>query len=213
MKQNKWYTSIPVIVISALCSLSPVFWLFIPLTYYLCYLRMVNNEGKFIALAKLLYRGSMVWAGIGVFYLLIMIGEKDFFETAIPAAFGFFFVPASISFFFGNKKKGILKKYKPYMEYIRFKNIIQIEELCNHLRIDRETAVKDLSEMISKNMIDCYFNDDDTVINNVMSAKAPSLPKRETRVIKCKECGAQNKIFVGEVKECEYCGTILEKVS
>lgn len=33
---------------------------------------------------------------------------------------------------------------------------------------------------------------------------------KETKVVKCKECGAKNTIIVGQTKECEYCGTLLQ---
>jgi len=32
--------------------------------------------------------------------------------------------------------------------------------------------------------------------------------KKETKIIKCKSCGAKNTLIAGKTKECEYCGTI-----
>ena len=31
-----------------------------------------------------------------------------------------------------------------------------------------------------------------------------------TKVVKCKECGAKNTIVIGQAKECEYCGSLLQ---
>ena len=32
----------------------------------------------------------------------------------------------------------------------------------------------------------------------------------DTKKIKCKECGAKNTVVVGQTRECEYCGTLLQ---
>ncbi len=34
--------------------------------------------------------------------------------------------------------------------------------------------------------------------------------EKQTKVVKCKECGAKNTIVIGETKECEYCGSLLQ---
>ena len=86
--------------------------------------------------------------------------------------------------------------------------------MCNNLNTPYDTTINILTEMISKKIIDAQLKDDKVILNGVYNPiENISInnieEKEETKIVKCPECGAKNTVIVGQTKECEYCGTIL----
>ena len=97
------------------------------------------------------------------------------------------------------------------MEYIRARKKIKIDTLCNKLNVDYDTATNTLADMINKGMINGYLEDNELILNGSnIDNEEKTTEKKETKIVKCKECGAKNTIVVGEKNECEYCGSLLQ---
>lgn len=207
--KEQWYISIIAIIIAFIC-----FW---PIGCILLYLRWQIREGKFVALTKTLYI-----CGIG----LVLFGSTGIiasFDGGMDAGIFFiallmFIVPGGILALIGFKRKNQIKGYKGYLNYINSRRVIKIDDLCNNLNVNYDTAMNILADMINKGMIKGYLTDNELKFKNnnenanivvENNQEVPSKPK-ETKVIKCKECGAKNTLPVGETKECEYCGTLLQ---
>lgn len=203
---NAWYISIPAIAIAA-CT----FW---PVALVLLYLRWCRLHGKYKANNYIL-----LIAGSGLI-MFGMVGMMSFFDSGDMVDFMLasclFLLPGGICAYFWYKRHQQLKGYQKYLDYIKIRKQIKIDQLCNKLNVGYDTAINMLTEMINKGLIQGYIENDELFLDSV----GRSIPftmesndynsKKETKVIKCKECGAKNTVVVGKKAECEYCGTILQ---
>ena len=209
MKQEQkepWYTSITAIVILLIC-----FW---PIGLVLLYLRLIRTKGKYNTTSNLLLTGAIFLIFIGI------VGLSAFFDTYdisdLLLATLMFLAPGGFCGYLWYKRRKKYAEYKIYLEYINARKRVKLDSLCNRLNVDYDTAVKNLTEMINKGLINGYLTDDDLIVNDIMVDEVDNLEvnikslSKETKVIKCKECGAKNTVVVGEHKECDYCGTILQ---
>jgi len=203
MKKNKWYLNIFVILFAFYC--------FFPIGFILLYLRLKEKMGKYKAINTLLIIcgiGSILFGLIGVLALATSDGVKDLWVTLI------FIIPGSICAYFGFKRKSKIDGYKKYLDYINVRNRIQLEPLCDKLNIDIDSAINILTEMINLEMINGYLTDEELILkrddSNTEVIQSIEPVKKETKIVKCKECGAKNNVIIGFAKECEYCGTILQ---
>ena len=204
-KLKKWSTSIVAIIIA--------FWLFFPLGFVLVYIRLKDKHGKYYAITKELFWTGLIWTGFGLLYLGLSITERNFISEYFPAGIFVFVIPGAICFFFGNKRNNKMKVYDKYMTYISSRKKVKIDGVCNSVGVDYDTGLKMLEEMISKGFIDGYLEDDELIMKKIEeTAKGlidDEVQYKETKVVKCKECGAKNTVIIGQAKECEYCGSKL----
>ena len=203
---KKWSTSMVAIVLS--------FWLFFPLGFVLLYIRLKDKHGKYYSITKILYWTGIVWSALGLFYVFASIGEKTFVKEYLPAGLFVFIIPGIICFYFGFKRNKKMKVYDKYMAYINTRRKSKIDGICNSVGVDYETGLRMVEEMINKGFINGYIEDDELIIKNAKQNTSDFVEereeKKETKVVKCKECGAKNTVVVGQTKECEYCGTLLQ---
>lgn len=202
--KQPWYTSIVAIVVAMIC-----FW---PVGCVMLYLRWSKKDGKFKAINNVLLVCAIFLLFIGIVGMSAFAESHD--SSDLLLALFMFIVPGGICGFFWFKRRSKIKGYNRYLEYISVRKKIKIDNLCNKLNVDYDTAISTLTDMINKGMIKGYLDDDELiikgvtdVINNVVEEKTTE--KKETKIVKCKECGAKNTIVVGEKSECEYCGSSL----
>ena len=196
-----WYTSIVAIVIAMIC-----FW---PAGCVMLYLRWTKKNGKFKAINNVLLVCTAFLLFIGFIGMSAFMQSHD--STDLFLALFMFIIPGAICGSFGLKRKNKIKGYAKYLDYIRARKKIKLDTLCNKLNVDYDTATNVLTDMINKGMINGYLEDDELIIkgvNNVVEERPTE--RKETKIVKCKECGAKNTIIVGEKKECEYCGSLLQ---
>lgn len=203
---KKWSTSIVAIILA--------FWLFFPLGFVLVYIRLKDKYGKYYAITKELFWTGLIWAGFGLLYLGLSITEQNFISEYLPAGLFAFVIPGIICFLFGNKRNEKMKTYDKYITYISSRKKVKIDGICNSVGVDYDTGLKMLEEMISKGFIDGYLEDDELIMKRIGETTKnlidDELQHKETKVVKCKACGAKNTLIVGQAKECEYCGTLLQ---
>lgn len=189
------------------------FWLFFPLGFVLIYLRLKNKNGKYYAITKELFWTGIVWGCFGLFYLVTSLTDSSFFSDYLPSGLFIFVIPGTICFYFGNKRNEKMKIYDKYISYISTRRKIKIDGLCNNLDVSYDVAVKTLEEMILKGFINGYLEEDELIIkrDNTTSLEITEQDNKikQTKVIKCTECGAKNTVIIGEAKECDYCGSKL----
>ena len=203
MKEKEpWYTSIAAIVIALI-----FFW---PIGCVFLCLRLGRNGNKYKTTNTFLLIGAIVLIFIGI------VGMSTFFETFNMSDFWLallmFLLPGGLCAYFWFRRKKKFKDYKIYLDYINARKKVKLDNLAQKLNVSLDTAVDTLTEMISKGLINGYLTDDALIINGISSDVVndePVVPK-ETKVVKCKECGAKNTVIVGQTKECEYCGTVLQ---
>lgn len=205
--QNKqpWYTSIGVIIFAMM-----FFW---PVGCVLLYLRWAKKNGKYKTINKILLIAAIVLLLIGV------VGMSAFFDNhdaaSLFVALFMFIIPGLVCGYFWYKRNSKLKKYNRYLEYINARKRTKIDELCHRLNIDYDTATSALTEMINKGLINGYLDENELIMNGSNDVlndyiEERIVKKKETKIIKCKECGAKNTVVIGEKNECEYCGSLLQ---
>jgi len=121
----------------------------------------------------------------------------------------------------GKKMKLNAIKYKKYINIVVNQNSANIDNIASAIPTSYENAVTDLQKMINIG----YFEDAYIDINN----RQLVMPQRQstyippvkssthtvasttpvTKVVRCKNCGANSTITLGGVDECEYCGSPL----
>lgn len=113
------------------------------------------------------------------------------------------------------KGKNKFQEYEKYLDYIKARKRVSIDNLCNKFGVDFDYMTTIASEMISNGLINGYLTDDEIILNGAKNIDVKALDdriikNRETKVVKCRECGAKNTVVVGERHECDYCGTMIE---
>ena len=98
-----------------------------------------------------------------------------------------------------------LKKYQPYINYLKAYGSDPISDLARSLRVSHEQAMKDLSDMISGKIIDASISDDDFIVLDSSPNKEPSSKRYEKKFIRCPFCGAPNALDPSKEQKCEYC--------
>ena len=198
----KWHTSIGVIIFAFI-----FFW---PMGLVLLYLRIAEKKGKYKMRANTLF-----WTGVTLilfvaFLSAIQAGEDD--PTLLPGLFVLFVIPGSIMIAVGTKRKLKLKKYEKYIQCMGGKKRMSIESIAEKRKVDIDTAINDILDMINKNIINGYIDDYNELILEGYLENNENMRRyiKTVRVVKCKECGAQNSVRESSTVECEYCGTILQ---
>ena len=172
----------------------------------------MNNQQNFKTYNKKTNR-LIIWA-----IILILIGFSgisvyfDSYEFSdLLLALLVFILPGCICACTFYKRKEKLKEYRQYIKYINSRRKIKLDDLSNKFGKDINTISDILSDMINIGMINGYLNDDELIVKgkNNIELEEENI-NRETKVVKCRECGAKNTIVVGEKKECEYCGSTLQ---
>ena len=205
LDKQPWYTSLLAIVIAMIC-----FW---PVGCVFLYLRWVKRDGRFKAINNVLLVCTVFLLLVGVPTICSSI---EYFDTSdILADLFIFIIPGIICGYIWFKRRKKVKEYNKYLEYISAHKKIKIDNICNNLNVDYKTATSAIADMINKGMIKGYIEEDELIIKgstegvyNISDERTPV--KKETKIVKCKECGAKNTVIVGEKKECEYCGSLLQ---
>ena len=120
----------------------------------------------------------------------------------------------------GHKTTRKAVKYRKYITLIVNQKESDINNIASTLNFSNDEVRRDLEKMIGKGFFQnayiderkgtIVFQDNDDVVNGD-SSKTRSENRSEMKVVQCKNCSAVNKIAVGKVGECEYCGAVLSE--
>ena len=122
----------------------------------------------------------------------------------------------------GNKKIKLIKTFYDYSSRLAADSSKSIESLASATGVTVAVATKNISEMIASNFFpDCYLDAQQnklifpgTEAHKILtnSKEKSATQNSDFIILQCKGCGATNKLAVGTVGECEYCGSkITEK--
>lgn len=201
-KKKTWYTSWIAIIIALF-----IFW---PVGCALIYLRWYERCGKYIAINRLLLTLACGFLGFGLLGVIVILTQFDL-ATLLIMLF-IFVLPGAILGLVWWKRKNVFDNYKKYLDYINVRKKIKLDSLCNKMNVGYDEAVNDLTEMLNKGLLKGYLEDDELILEGFNKEKQEVKEvkaKKETKIVKCKECGAKNTIVIGEDNECEYCGSAL----
>ncbi len=184
----------------------------------LLYLRWLRKNGKYSASMKTLFIFAILLFFLGFCCFIAFVDSQD--TESLWIAIVLFFVPALLCASAGFKKKAVLRGYKKYIDYINARDEVKIDSLCNNLQVNKSEAVAALTDIINKDIIKGYLTETEFKFpesnsflnfNRSTSAVAPVVEEeKELKIVRCQECGAKNTVVEGEIKKCEYCGSLLQ---
>ena len=191
-----------------------IFWfvVFWPIGLFLLFRKINSDRSVTLNNAQLVTIISYILIGVGVMYLI-----SDMFFLAI------LLVGAGIWVYrISRKMKATGEKYKKYIAIIVNQSHTSIDNIAAIVDLPYEVVVQDLQKMIDTGYFEGAYID----VNNREIVLARVVPQQtsqafvsqtpqnfaaqtQERVIVCKSCGANNRIF-GNIGECEYCGSLLQ---
>ena len=112
----------------------------------------------------------------------------------------------------GLRIKRRISRFKKYAALISSQNMTSIEAMAAATGKTADFVKKDLEEMIRKHFFAgaaIHHAANELVIRGLDSF-ASGISPEQVKAATCKGCGASNRIIVGQVVQCPYCGTYLD---
>ena len=165
---------------------------------------------------------SFVFAGIG-FFAFAVSGFDGFSDGVVGILF--FLIAGLVMHRIAKNLKKDAEKVRTYLQIIVNSNETYLDNIAGAVNLPYDTVKRDIKKLIDKGYLkDAYINEGErkVVLPQKKQANAPKkapaaatyveVPVQEKqaqpRVITCSCCGANNTI-IGDVGECEYCGSPL----
>lgn len=201
------------VIILAFC----VFW---PVGLFLLFKR-VSTDKKTAMIANISIKTIgvilYVFAGFFAFFSIILLTDKS--DPANAEGFITLFVIALIfgigGFFVCKYSKKISKnaqEIKKYMSVVVNGNTRQLDAVASAMDKSYDVVKKDIQDMINKGFLkNAYINEGTREVvfaenNSFENVNINNAPKK---IIACPCCGANNTL-IGDMGECEYCGSPLK---
>jgi len=115
----------------------------------------------------------------------------------------------------GKKMKATGERYKKYIDVVVNRNETSIDNIAATVGVPYSDALEDLRKMIEAGYFAGAYLD--TNSRRIVLAQTHAGPftqgmasQPQEKVVTCNGCGANNKVFVGLVTMCEYCGSPLQ---
>ena len=193
-----------------------IFWfiLFWPVGLILLFRKINSDRATILKDGKKVTIMSVVLMGLGVLIFMAILGGSTDTYTFLWA---FALIGGGIWVFFVARKMKIDgERYKKYITLVVNQNQTSIDNIAPNVGVSYEVAANDLQKMIDLGyFIGGYINVAQREI--VLSKTAPQQSSQtdtatqvQEKVTTCRSCGANNRVIVGRIVECEYCGSPLQ---
>lgn len=188
-----------------------VFW---PVGIFLIYKRAKTDKKASFTIGKGVKYGSYFC------FFAVIIGIIASFTNEFKSSdivyFLFYLVAGIALLYFSKKLTKDAEKYKKYISIIVNGNEYFIANIAGAMAISQDDVKKDLLKMIDNGYFKGAYIDEgkgEIIIpqlerNQENSDGNMNREERASKVVSCQCCGAQNTV-VGDVGECEYCGSPL----
>lgn len=116
----------------------------------------------------------------------------------------------AIFFIFGILLKARIQRFKSYTDLIKNHNITSFDKIAQSTNKSAKFVKRDIKIMIRTRLFfNAYIDDGSIIIKGLEPIDQKSFSKPESAKVKIviyNSCGAKNRVTVGTVEECEYCG-------
>jgi len=188
-----------------------VFW---PAGVYLLIKRLSNDKVAEIKTSK-------VTLVIGVFFLIgafVMFVETVRREVDLNTGLFvilFYLVGGGLLINRYRKMRISSIRYKKLIDIVNNQQQHTIENIASLVNMDYKTTVKELQKMIDKGYfkgayIDHAYHEIRFPVKNVVATVVQAATAPAKKTVKCPNCGGNNVISVGQVGECDFCGSPIE---
>jgi len=112
----------------------------------------------------------------------------------------------------GIQIKRRIKRYRYYVSLLSTQNIHSVDIIAQKSGHTCEFVVEDIRILIKKSFfINAYI---DEAANEIIiggdTERCAATPEAQKKVVVCNGCGANTFTIVGQITQCEYCGSYLE---
>lgn len=194
----------PVVILTCI-----IFW---PIGLFLLWKRVSIDRKASLTTGRLVIICGLTSLAFSLMGLLVSLSEgikSDDVNMII------FFVAAGIGLLlFGNSMIKNARKYKKYLSIIVNQNMTSIDNIAAANTVSYDEAKKDIQKMIDKGYFSgAYINDGTRELVLPQVKQTENIVQSnyeepvETKVVTCKNCGANNTVIVGKTSECEFCGS------
>ena len=204
-----------------------IFWFifFWPVGLYLLFKRLNNDKSATIKDKKALTIVSYILMGMGLIYAYsAFTGKAEGSEgttSAVSAGI------ASLVLFGGGgvilnrvakkiRMTGV--RYKKYIALIINHSQSSIDNIASAVGVSYEAAVKDLQKMIDSGYFFGAYIDlarrefviARSTAPQAVGAESAAAIHEQIKIAACGSCGANNRVTIGRISECAYCGSPLQ---
>lgn len=193
-----------------------IFWfiLFWPVGLIMLFGKINADRATMLKDGKKVTVMSFVLMGLGALIFTRILGGSSDTYTFLTA---FALIGGGIWVFFIAKKMKIDgERYKKYIALVVNQNQTSIDNIASAVGISYDVAAKDLQKMIDTD----YFHGAYIDVTQRVIVLAKSAPQQilqaavgtqiQEKAFACGSCGANNRITIGQIAECEYCGSPLQ---
>jgi hypothetical protein len=190
-----------------------IFWfiIFWPIGIFFLFRKLNRDKTATLKNSKTISIISYVLMGMGIIYLIMAFtNDSGIFIAALLFGGGGLWLNRVAK---KMKKNG--DKYKKYISLVINQSMTQIDNIASIVGVSYDVAKVDLQKMIDTGyFIGAFINEGSREIVLAKHAEATMFQPKEvktlSRVVGCKSCGANNSVVIGQIKECEYCGSLVE---
>lgn len=190
------------------------FW---PVGVYLLIKKLTNDKSAAMHNSKILL-------GIGIFFLFgafVMITQLfDSSADTGSTVFGILFYGAGGAglIYAAKRLKDTGERYKKFIDIVINQRQTTIENIASQMGLGYDETVKGLQKMIDKGYFNGAYIDqgnheivlpNTNIVQPTVNAQSTNTNVQQ-RTVKCPNCGGNNVINVGQVAECEFCGSPIE---
>ena len=188
-----------------------IFW---PVSIYLIWKKLSNDKSAYM-------KNSKVIKWIGYFFIfgavcsLGTIGDGD--AASAVGAFLFYLIGGVLIIWGSTKIRKSGEMYKKYIDIVINREERIIENIASVMGLSFDQTVKGLQQMIDKGYFEGAYIDyanHEIVFPKSKNAVEPSQAAEgkslQQKTVKCPNCGGNNIINVGQVCECDFCGSPIE---
>lgn len=200
----EWWMSWPSIIIFII-----ILW---PLGLYFLFKRIAADKKAEMGSGRVLSVLGWIFvsfAALGIFTTLTAGIQDDDIQFIL-----FFLISGLIMLYFGKRIKANAGLFKKYIEIVGNKHEYSLKNISNEVNLPADKVKTDLQKMIDKGYFSGAYIDEENyeiampdINENTDNEQTQKQSSVEMVVVKCKSCGANNKIAKHSVGECEFCGS------
>jgi hypothetical protein len=106
----------------------------------------------------------------------------------------------------GHKVQKNGRKYRLYISIVVNEGETKIGDIAAAAGVDEKIAERDLQEMLDKGYFNGHINHKN---QELVLASTHDLENVQFEVVRCDNCGADNKIIKGRPRKCAYCRSLI----
>jgi hypothetical protein len=195
-----------------------IFWfiLFWPVGLILLFKKINSDKATMFKDGNKVTIMSFVLMGLGALIFMAILGGSADTYTFLWA---FALIGGGVwVFFVGRKMKADGERYKKYIALVANQNQTSIDNIAPAVGVSYEVAAKDLQKMIDLDYFHGAYIDmaqreivlAKTAPHQVAQMASTTQAQVQEKIATCGSCGANNRVTVGQIAECEYCGSPLQ---